>query len=194
MIKQFTCDQTNHSWTNRTPVTKPCIHNCSLVNNKNNKNNPGASLLWHFLGLLSDCETSLGLSMTDTSWGLIMIVKLPWASLWLWNLLRPHYTSLLGPLYECEISWVLLMIVTLPAASYWLRHFLGPLWLWHFREALNNNCGRKSELCFDDQCSKKEVIKFDDVWINWFGRIWGKPDTVDQNYFLWETHRYSWWS
>ena len=110
MIKPFTCNQTVHSWPDRPPVTKPFTHNCSSVN-KNNNNTPGASILWYFLEPLSDCDISLGLSMTLT---------LPGASLWLWNFL--------GPLYDCETSLGLSMIVKLPWASLWLWNFLGPLY------------------------------------------------------------------
>ena len=96
----------------------------------------GPLLLWHFLGPLYDCGTSLGLSMT---------LSLSGASLWLWNfivLLCDYETYFLClfmivilpvPLYDCDTS----------CASLWLWYFLclfmivkltscASLWLWYF--------------------------------------------------------------
>ena len=48
------------------------------------------------------------------------------------------------------------MIVTLPKASMIVA----------FHEPLHNNCGRKSELCFDSQCLKSSLKVDGFFWIN----------------------------
>ena len=84
---------------------------------------PGASLwLWHLLGLFYDCDTSWGLSDSDTS-SFLYNCGTSWKPLWLWHFLG------------------LSMIVALPGVCLWLWHFLVsmivalsgvPLWLWYF--------------------------------------------------------------
>ena len=123
MTKPFTLGETVHQWPSRPSIT---VHR--LINN----NTPGASVLWHFLGPLF-----LGpLYDFDTSWGLIMIVKLPWASLWLWNFLEPlyDYGTSCGPymIVACPEASLLLWLLSLLlwhlliGASLWLCNFMGP--------------------------------------------------------------------
>ena len=97
---------------------------------------PGASLwLWHFLGLICDCETSwwhLPGSLYDCGnfWDLLMIVTFYQVSLWL-----RHF---LGPLNDYDTSQGLSMIMTLLVGSIWLWHFLRLLY--HHSEIWYTQC------------------------------------------------------
>ena len=73
---------------------------------------------------LYDFLTSWGLSLiVKLPLGFSMIVKLPGASLWLWNFLCLFMIVILpGPFYDCGTSWGIFMI---PGVSLWLWQFLG---------------------------------------------------------------------